>query len=267
MRLWSAAVLVSFARLALAQGSGTFVGIVTRDTLDHRLSGIEVRIPQLQRSVRTNEDGSFRFAGIAPGKYAVSIRAIGFEPFTTFIDIKSGDLLDAELTLVPVAVSLDTVRTVDRARPAPPLILQEFESRRRAGAFGQFLGDSALRAHEDDMLISFLAKFHGARSVSSGTSTFLASSRPGGNGRPGSRDRAGGCLVTVFENGTLIYPGAPGPPDFAHIRAADYSGVEFYVSSVEAPAQYSRGGTGCGVLLLWRRQWKRDTTSAKRNSP
>ena len=266
MRFLSALFLLSSARLALAQASGTFVGIVTRDTLDHRLSGIEVRIPQLQRSVRTNDDGSFRFAGIAPGKYAVSIRAIGYEPFTTFIDIKSGDLLDAELTLVPVAASLDTVRTVDRAKPAPPLILQEFESRRRAGAFGQFLGDSALRAHEDDMLISFLSKFHGARTVSSGTSTFLASSRPGGNGRA-SRDRVAGCLVTVFENGSLIYPGAPGPPDFAHIRAADYSGVEFYVSSVEAPAQYSRSGTGCGVLLLWRRQWKRDTTSAKRVSP
>jgi len=262
VRAFSALLLCSLGSAALAQGSGTFVGIVTRDTLDHRLSGIEVRIPQLQRSVRTGDDGSFRFAGIAPGKYAVSIRAIGFEPFTTFIDIKSGDVLDAELTLVPVAVSLDTVRTTDRAKPPPPLLLQEFESRRRAGAFGQFLGDSALRAHEDDMLISFLTKFHGTRSVSSGTSTFLATSRPAGAGR-----RAGACLVTVYENGNQIYPGATGPPDFAHIRAADYAGVEFYASSIEAPAQYARSGTGCGVLLLWRRQWIRDTTSTKRIKP
>jgi len=263
MRLLPAFLLCCLARLAPGQGSGTFVGIVTRDTLDHRLAGIEVRIPQLQRSVRTGEDGSFRFADIAPGKYAVSIRAIGFEPFTTFIDIKRGDVLDAELTLVPVAVSLDTVRTIDRAKPAPPLQLAEFEARRRAGAFGQFLADSALRAREDEMLISFLSKFHGARSVSSGTSTFLASSRPAGSGR-----RAGACFVTVYENGNQIYPGALGPPDFAHIRAADYSGVEFYASTAEAPAQYTRsGGTGCGVLLLWRRQWIRDTTAAKRVRP
>jgi hypothetical protein len=244
--------LCLFASVARAQ-TGTFTGVVTRDTLDHRTPGVEVRLPQLKRSERTDEKGAFRFTDVPPGQYVVTVRAVGFEPLTATVEITSGRVLDVELTLATVPVALDTIRTLSRLYPNVPRALEEFESRRRTSATGQFLTDSALRAREDDALVSVVSKFRGARVVYSGTRTFLAAARGGGSGKPAFSGAGANCLVSVYENGILIYPRATDPPDFGNMRVADYSAIEFYVSPTEAPAQYTPTGSGCGVLLLWKR--------------
>jgi hypothetical protein len=244
------------ARGVLAQGaSATFTGVVTRDTIGTPVAGAEIRLLDIGRSARSDAKGEFRFAGVPAGSLNVTVRAVGFEPFVATVTIAAGQTLDADLTLTPASVLLDTVRSVGSRHPALPWKMQEFESRRQTAASGQFLTDSLLHAHQDEMMASLVGMLNGAKLAYSPKSTavYLASSRNGGSGKPAFLDTGGGpCLVTVYVDGIQVYPGGEAP-DFGHMKAGEYAGVEFYASPSQVPAQYSRTGTSCGVVLLWRK--------------
>jgi hypothetical protein len=99
MRRWIAAAAIGIAsvgssQLARAQ-AGSFVGIVARDTLDHGIANAEVRLPQLDRLATTNDSGTFEIPDIPAGRYAVVVRAIGFQQLIAEIEVKAGQRLDA----------------------------------------------------------------------------------------------------------------------------------------------------------------------------
>jgi hypothetical protein len=165
-------------REAFAQrGSGTLPGVVTRDTLAHTVSGAAIALPQLGRLVRTDSAGSFRFADVPPGRHAIVVRAVGFRVLSDSIDIQGGQTLDADLTLTPLVVLLDTIRTRAGRLPGVPWMLQEFESRRRSSPTGKFLTDSTLRKHDDAVMASVVGMLPGARTVQDRSYVYLASTR------------------------------------------------------------------------------------------
>jgi hypothetical protein len=86
------------------------IGGIVRDTMATPLDSVEVGIVSLQRRVFTKPDGTFLFTDVAPGKYKVRARKIGYAPQVREMIVDSTGGADA-FALVPLAYLLRPVVT------------------------------------------------------------------------------------------------------------------------------------------------------------
>ncbi|HEY4216581.1 MAG TPA: carboxypeptidase regulatory-like domain-containing protein [Gemmatimonadaceae bacterium] len=245
-------VLLALPISAAWSQTGTFAGSVTRDTLGTAVAQAEVQLPQLNRTTATNAKGEFQFSNIPAGRYAVSVRAIGFLMFVDSVDIAPGGRLDADLLLTPTPVTLAPQHTTAAVVKRLPPGLQEMDDRMKTHLGGYFVTDSSLRANDERKLTYFLARLpalHQVYDPKGSSAVYMANAL-----KPGARP----CYVDIFMDGVPYYIGAraaPGesPPDFNDLTAFNFSGVEYYPTAAGAPAEYNGTGSGCGVMLLWTR--------------
>jgi len=91
-------LLVIGALPAFAQGG--LSGKVTRAGSGDPMGGAAVVVEELRRETRTGDDGTYRFEGLAPGDYHVSVRAEGYSSRRTEVTVGAGDAtLDLEVDL------------------------------------------------------------------------------------------------------------------------------------------------------------------------
>jgi hypothetical protein len=256
------AIVLLSVRLAEAQ-TAALVGTVMRDTLGHALAGgIEVRIPQLNATAATNYLGEFRFTRIPPGTYLVTIRTVGYMPYSDSIAFTANQAVTREFVLSPVATELDPVKTrAAGVRRYVSPALNGFEERRLSAKGGYFVPDSVMRANESRTLPNvLLSRIPGITQVIRNDSVFIASNRSGTDGGLVFQKKAGNtCYVTLYFDGVVRWQGPKSQtsaplPDFNSINVSDLAGAEFYPGSASLPIQYGSGGSTCGVLLLWTRE-------------
>jgi hypothetical protein len=269
---WSSAlVIAAVATLAAAASvhaqNGSLAGTVARDSAGHMIGGVEIRLPQLNRLVTSNYLGEFGFAAIPPGRYAVSLRAVGFTPLSDTIEIKANAVTEREFILAPVVAVLDTVRTTGAGQRRLPPGLAGMEERRRSGQGGYFVTEDVLRDNDSRQMAGVVSgRIPGVTQVFIGSAVYLASGRTVGDGGPVFRKKPAGstnqCFVTVYSDGVRLWNGPwdgpsdrqhPPPPDFGHMGVNEYGGIEYYPGGASVPIQFNATGTGCGTLLLWTR--------------
>lgn len=251
MRTLIVIVLCIATSLPAYAQAGTFAGTVASDTAGNVVGHADVQLPQLSRATTTNIVGQFQFNDVPPGRYAVVVRAIGFQLFADSVDIAPGARVDGDIVLTPTVVSLETQHTTAAAleKRLPPGI-QEMNDRMKTHLGGHFVTDSVLRANDQRKLTYFFAGIPGVHQIfaSMGTGVYLASARD---------PKPPPCYIDVYMNGALYYRNGDKsePPDFSALTAMDFSGIEFYPGGATTPAQYN--GTkkrDCGVILLWTRR-------------
>lgn len=207
------------------------------------LPGVEVRVAQLQRSVKTDIFGEARVAGVPVGQYRIEARLLGYKPEAVNLPFRAADTMRVTFLLTHIATTLDTTRVTAANIPS---YVSEFETRRSLGT-GRILTESELTAAANSDLGRLIAqRFPGLLTMSgqAGQGTYLFSSR-GETGLKGTIHR---CPIQVYRDG--IRSGAPQEPtDLSDLKPQSLSGVEFY-NETSIPAQY-RSGNRCGVLLLW----------------
>ena len=81
------------------------------------------------RTVVTPSEGTFQFAGVAPGRYVLSARKLGYGELVDTVQVTAGSLTDATLPLSVAALELEPAIVTVEARPVGPL--RAFERRRR----------------------------------------------------------------------------------------------------------------------------------------
>jgi hypothetical protein len=267
----SALAIAAVATLAAAASvraqNGSLVGTVARDSSGHMIGGVEIRLPQINRIVTTNYLGEFGIASIPAGRYAVTLRAVGFTPVTDTVEIKANAVTEREFILAPVVAVLDTVRTTTVGQRRLPPGLAGMEERRRAGQGGYFITENILRDSDARQMSGVISgRIPGVSQVFIGSSVYLTSGRTAGDGGPVFRKKPPGsvnqCFVTVYMDGVRIWNGpwdGPGdrehapPPDFGHMGVTEYGGIEYYPGGASLPMQFNATGSGCGTLLLWTR--------------
>jgi len=261
-----AAVALATAASVGAQ-TGSLAGTVARDSSGHMIGGAEIRLPQVNRAATTNYLGEFGIAGIAPGRYAVTLRAVGFTPVTDTVEIKANAVTEREFVLAQVVVALDTVRTTTVGQRRLPPGLAGMEERRRSGQGGYFVTEDILRDNDSRQMAGLLsARIPGVSQVFIGSAVYLSSGRTVGDGGPIFRKKPAGspnqCFVTVYIDGIRTWNGPwdgpsdrehPPPPDFGHMGVNEYGGIEYYPGGASLPSQFNATGAGCGTLLLWTR--------------
>ena len=112
--------------------------VVTADSAARPVRDVDVLLGGTDRAVRTAEDGTFRFDGLAPGTYDVTARRLGFAPVTRRAAVAAdGDTVRVTLALAvavqalaPVAVSDAGSRT--RSERAPWSVAGRSSTRSRS---------------------------------------------------------------------------------------------------------------------------------------
>jgi hypothetical protein len=247
--------------VATLHGQGTLIGVVVRDSVGTAVGGAEVRLSGVQQSVTTNYLGEFRFTGVAQGRHELSIRRIGFLPYSDTVDFSAGGRVAREFMLVEQPVALDSVRVNaagERKYISPAL--NGFEERRKAG-FGHFITDSVLRRNEDRSLATVLVSFIPGIRLARGGTTYISSTRKCGAGPAilTCRGAAVQCPPSMYVDGVLAYNAslqvdAVRRPDLDQMPVREFAGIEYYAGGATVPAQYNRTSNDCGVLLLWTRE-------------
>jgi hypothetical protein len=256
--------LIGRAQLVLdrsvARGA-VFVGTVLADSNARVLSAAEVALPDLGKTVTTDEQGRFRLGDIRPGTHRVLVRRLGYAPLDTAIGFRANQTLDRRIILRRT-VTLDSVNVVAEQ----PILPSSFDQNRRLG-LGQFITRDALAKQEGRKLSDMLRELRGAdlEQGTGGRAWLLSSRSPAALGKTDiyyaeSHEilqgmRKEGCYAQVYRDDVLLNPSNPTEPfDVNSIVLNQVEAIEYYSGPAQTPAKYNRLGAHCGVLVLWTRR-------------
>jgi len=225
--LWS----VGVAGEPNAQGQSTLAGIV-RDSAGRIVSGADVSVPALKRSVKTDSAGRFRIERLQPGHYSIRVRRVGFRPVDMPAGV-AGDSIFLLIVMSRVDITLDTV-VVKSACPSRGY--QGFVCRQRAGGGGVFLDQIAIDSAKADQVGDLFFGQKGFRvAVDRHTGIKFPVATTGWK-----------CVVTIVDGEALTKYTNRVP-----IRPAEIVAVEIYEKGEDVPKAYQgfswRDGGNSGV--------------------
>lgn len=114
------ALLLSFCYIAaLAQGNGNISGTVIDRNDQKPLAGVSILLTPGGKGTVTDENGSFRFAGVETGSYALNVTIVGYKPATiTNVVLTSGNEKTLTIELEAEPKNLATVTVTGRRNTA-----------------------------------------------------------------------------------------------------------------------------------------------------
>src|SRR5437016_2707033 len=108
---------------------GALQGRVVDQHSHASVSGASVALLGTAYRATSDSDGRFAQEGLAPGRYVVEARAIGYAVGSWEVEVGAGEVLHREFELAPLPVQLDPV-VVERRPSFAEQRLREFERRR-----------------------------------------------------------------------------------------------------------------------------------------
>src|SRR5689334_6263724 len=137
MRRWLS--LVGLMLLATPRRySAQAVAGAVQDSMGRPITGASISIPALRQAVETNEKGGFRLPTVTPGLRMLTVRRIGYAPWSRLISVREGDNALPPIVLARLAVLLDTVVTEEQLRWREDPLLREMADNMKIG-LGHFI--------------------------------------------------------------------------------------------------------------------------------
>jgi hypothetical protein len=255
----------------LARRGATFIGIVVTDSSHEPIAGAEIALPDAGKSAVTDSHGVFKISGIAAGEHQILVRRIGYGAADTKLTFNGHETVERRVVLGR-AVRLETVTVSEKATERA---MASFEENRRLG-LGHFVTRAELEKYTGMKLASVLQQLpqldmRRGRAEQAWVSsrhvrpplcppTSVECLRNHGFYVPDAADATEGmpiaCYALVYINDVLMN-GATEPTepfDISQIAPDQVEGVEFYAGPAQTPLKYSRMGSNCGVLVIWRRR-------------
>ncbi len=99
----------------ITPGAVTVSGTIVADGTGHPIAFSTVQLQPLGRERFTDQGGYFVYYGVAPGKYNLHVRQVGYLPADTTIVVSASAPVTLRMTLSRIATSLDEVKV-----SAPP---------------------------------------------------------------------------------------------------------------------------------------------------
>lgn len=96
-------------QLALAQNTGTVVGMVSDDESGEALPGANVLIVETNKGAATNAEGQYRLESVPPGEYTLRVTFVGYRQATRTVEVNAGSTTRANFRLVPDYAQLEEV--------------------------------------------------------------------------------------------------------------------------------------------------------------
>ena len=217
------------------RGSAQLAGRITGPG-GQPLANARVAIHEAGIEITSNADGRFAIADLPAGTRLMDVRAIGFDPQKTVVDLFPGETTTGSWEMTRT-VRLDTVQV--RALRARLLgrDMVEFEERRRSG-MGRFLGPEQLTRMDPLRFSQIFFTMPGVR-VLMGFGGDVVLMR--GSGLQPL------CASQVWMN-DMRMPNDGSLDGF--VTGEEVRAVEVYTAGF-APFQYGNALSGCGVILVW----------------
>lgn len=185
---------------------------------------------------RTNENGEWTLANAPGGTQTLDVRAVGFYPERRMVDVVAG-APRIRVTLSTLKAVLDTVRVT--ATRMYNRRLAGFEQRRRTLGFGRFLTEADIARRPAVEVTDLLRNLPGVRVYRQGFDKVLLV-------RGGVEDW---CVPSVWVDDHYVFNMSGDDVD-NWVKPDRVAGIEVYVG-ISTPAQYQRGLSGCGAIVIW----------------
>jgi hypothetical protein len=259
---------VDFSRppAPLPATTAVLAGFVFTDSTRQPIGGAEVSLPELGRSVLSDEKGQFQLTDVPPGEQHVQVRRIGYGLADTKLQFVAGQtvvrrfVLSRAVTLQAVDVNAEGVR------------IPTFDEHKHVG-LGHFMERADIAKYDGMKMASVLQGISGVDVPSTRTAAYVMSRRAPPPNRacksatclenegyyvatPVERQYgtpAVGCYSLVYVDGMLMNGSKePTEPfDVNQIPPDRVEAIEYYAGPSETPLEYSRMGSKCGVLVIW----------------
>jgi hypothetical protein len=266
--------------------AGVFAGTVVTESPAMPLPGVEIVLPDLGLTTRSDSAGAFRIAGVVPGNRKVVARRVGYGVMESEIEFTAGVTTDRRIVLARVTLLDSLLTTADRDNDP---LLRAFDERRRMG-LGQFVTREEIARRETALLSSFLQQRPGLNLLSTTGNDFVEGKRPmpSSCGRvpgppprsvdpdgsmakclrregvyyvPEKADQEQGtpvaCYARVYLDNQLMNPGTPSPPfNLRQVQPTQVEAMEFYAGSTQVPVEFLARNSSCGVLVIHTRRYR-----------
>ena len=216
------------------RGTGGIVGRVIDQQSRVPVGGASVSLLGTHRQTSTDSSGSFTEAGLGSGTYLLEVRAIGYGVTSWVVRLREGEIVDYVFELAPFDLQLDPV-TVEGRPSAAQRRMQEFEERRRSGR-GVFITEPQIQASHATTVGELLRGVPGVRmNCRSGVCTAQM-----------TRGAHGICAAD------WVVDGLPATTSSTpHLPVVGIIAIEIYRSASEAPAEFLKADSQCGVIAIW----------------
>src|SRR5262245_43223222 len=120
-------LLLAVAGLAMAQDAGRIEGRVTRED-GSGISGVSVRLDQLDQVVLTDAEGNFAFAGVPPGTYNLTYSLLDYTDTQESVEVAAGQtagvdrVLDWDVSFAETITVTSVSRREERITEAPAAV-------------------------------------------------------------------------------------------------------------------------------------------------
>src|SRR3989440_8891882 len=109
-RLLGVAAGVALLGGVVASGAaqqGSIAGRVTHRVTQQPVAGAEVLVLGTNLASRTRQDGQYRIASVAPGRYTLQVRLIGYATVSQPVSVAAGETAAVDFVLSEAAVPLE----------------------------------------------------------------------------------------------------------------------------------------------------------------
>ena len=211
--------------------SGQVVDLASRTPV----GGAVVMFLGTKYQAETDSVGRFSQGELGPGTYVLQVRAIGYGTGSWVLRLGNGEAVESLFEMEQLETELDPI-TVEALPTAANRRLAEFEERRSRGQ-GVFFTAEQIEASHASTLLDMLRGIPGVRLSCRSQACVVQMTRGA---------KATGCTADWVVDGLpATLSGSP------HIPIVGITGIEIYRSASEAPAEFLRPDSQCGVIVLW----------------
>ncbi len=250
--------------------TGRLIGRVSDAGTQNPVAAAAISVADRPEVVESNRRGYFVLSGLPVGEHELSVRHLGYAPFTHVVRVTQGSTTEVRVGLSPDPVELaPLVATATRPRR---LELKGFYERKY---WGELIGGSTFLTAEDIERRTPLRITHmiaEAPGIKLGNCTVRGHGCKLYSTRSGVGINAGGCEMSVYLDGLPVLEGSSrfrtsastrtyssGGSENAGLSINDFvmpneiAGVEIYRGLASLPAEFGGHTNRCGVVAVWTR--------------
>ena len=240
LRLMAACGQLLLPLSVMAQNPGVVSGLVA-DSTGAPVFGAEVSLTGLTHRALTDESGAFHLSEVPVGTATISVRRMGFAPYTTPVSISAANarVENVRVTLLPLATVLTPVFVSSRRVEYTGRLAGYYQRLEKRNG-GYFITRDQIDRENPRTLSQLLLHVPGITPYK------------GRAGSQGIRMRGRLCWPLVWIDGT---PMPAGDVDLDAFAPQTIHGIELYLGSTTAPARFILGrvDNSCGTIVLWSR--------------
>ena len=215
----------------LGRISGQVVDLLSRAPV----GGAFVQFLGTKHQTATDSAGRFAQGDLGPGIYVLQVRAIGYSTGSLVLRLGNGEAVETLFEMEQAGTQLDPVTVEAPAAPTDRRLIgfEERRSRRQ----GVFFTAEQIEASHASTLLDLLRGIPGVRLSCRSQACVVQMTRGA---------KATGCTADWVVDGiSATLSGSP------HIPIVGITGIEIYRSVSEAPAEFLKPDSRCGIIVLW----------------